>query len=144
MARYLAWITPVDLGAQIGGGPIYPEPPVDPGYGIPIGGTPSHPIFFPDVPAHPIVLPPPAPGYKPEHPIFLPPPAAPANPIYIPSPVPPQQPGEPAHPIVIPPPPPDAPLEPVVGWTARTGWVVVFVPAEGTVLPTPSGGGGKK
>jgi hypothetical protein len=25
-----------------------------------------------------------------------------------------------------------------IGWSEQTGWVVVFVPAEGTLVPTPS------
>jgi hypothetical protein len=48
----------------------------------------------------------------------------------------------PEHPIVIPPPdgsPPNTPpLEVKVAWTASTGWIVVLVPTEGTLVPTPS------
>ena len=29
-------------------------------------------------------------------------------------------------------------FEAKVGWSEQTGWVVVFVPAEGTLVPTPS------
>lgn len=34
--------------------------------------------------------------------------------------------------------PPAPPLEMKVGWTAQTGWVVVWVPTEGTPVVTPS------
>jgi len=33
---------------------------------------------------------------------------------------------------------PQQKFERKVGWTEQTGWVVVFVPAEGTLVPTPS------
>jgi hypothetical protein len=147
MPSYLAMITIIDPGAHVGGGPVYPTGPVDPGYGIPITGRPEHPIAQPPVgiwpkPEFPVVSPPiyypPVIGGTPEHPIFYPPPGAPTHPIYLPDPIPPA-PGSPSHPIVLPEPPPDKPLEPVIGWTALTGWVVVFVPSEGTNLPTPSG-----
>lgn len=97
--------------------PIYitlPPDCVDP-------GVPSHPIYLPIYPAHPIVIPPDAvaPGV-PTHPIYLPPvvwpgPGYPAHPIYIP-------PGslgggKPTHPIALPPPevwpPPGVPAHPI-------------------------------
>jgi hypothetical protein len=49
----------------------------------------------------------------------------------------------PTHPIVL---PPDLPPEIEGGrkvewktaWTEQTGWIIVGVPAEGTLVPTPS------
>ena len=88
--------------------------PVDPGYGmsmctaarliaIPpdaIGpGLPSHPIYLPVYPGHPIVLPPDSigPGL-PSHPIYIP--VYPQHPIVIPPDA--VGPGQPEHPIVLP------------------------------------------
>jgi hypothetical protein len=77
-------------------------------------GVPTHPIYIPVYPAHPIVIPPDAvaPGV-PEHPIYFPPvvwpgPGYPAHPIVIPPDS--LAPGVPSHPIVLPPSvwPPDA------------------------------------
>ena len=34
--------------------------------------------------------------------------------------------------------PPQQKFDRKVGWTEQTGWVVVWVPAEGTLVPTPS------
>ena len=103
--------------------PLPPDgttPPQPPGIWGPPGPWPTPPIFIPpgstgdgpNVPAHPIVLPPPGSGNVPAHPIVLPPvppvaPGFPAHPIVIP---PGSIDGEhPAHPIVIPPPvPPDS------------------------------------
>ena len=110
-------------GLEVGGGPIMPTPPVDPGYGKP---TPPDMIWGgrpPPIPAHPIVLPPPPDGGEhPAHPIVIPPgqPGYPAHPIVIP-------PGgeHPAHPIVLPPAPPD----------------VSPAPPDTAVKPPPSDGG---
>jgi hypothetical protein len=98
-------------------------------------GVPTHPIYIPIYPAHPIVIPPDAiaPGV-PAHPIVIPPEEQPPGiwgggnepfptpPIVIPQPPgggPPvgiwPNPGHPAHPIVIPLPPIDAkPEHPIV------------------------------
>jgi hypothetical protein len=82
--------------------------------------VPSHPIYIPVYPMHPIVIPPGwLGGGKPEHPIVLPPPeiwpspghpahpiapgGGPTHPIVIPPDA--VEPGVPSHPIVIPPPP---------------------------------------
>ena len=51
----------------------------------------------------------------------------------------------PEHPIVIPPDlPPTTPeggkIEWKTAWTPQTGWIVVGIPAEGTLVPTPSKG----
>jgi hypothetical protein len=129
-------------------------------------GVPTHPIYIPVYPSHPIVIPPGSlGGGKPEHPIYLPPsiwpsPGHPAHPIVIPPDA--VSPGVPSHPIIIPPPPlgiwgggnepfptppiflpPDTPAEEReklliwhIGWTARTGWVVVATP--GVPHPAPS------
>src|ERR1700751_1057121 len=77
--------------------PIYVpiEPPVPPS-----GGQPSHPIYIPIYPEHPIVIVPPTA----EHPIYLPSPGDPTHPIYLP--------GAPAHPIVL---PPEQPAPPTGG-----------------------------
>jgi hypothetical protein len=65
--------------------------------------VPTHPIYIPIAPAHPIVLPPEGSGGTPAHPIYYP--VAPAHPIVLPP-----APGEPPtggttpeHPIVLPP-----------------------------------------
>jgi hypothetical protein len=101
-----------------------PEKPVDPGYGIDLG------LGFLR-PTHPIVLPPLVPDNT------LPEIPAPVDPAY----------GidvdegyvRPEHPIVLPPKPkPDLGWKKVVAWTPTTGWVVVIVPKEGTLVPTPS------
>ena len=113
-----------DPKLEIGGGPVIPtqpDKPVDPGYGIDLGL-----------------------GYlRPTHPIVLPPPVTPPTP-----PVDPEY-GidedlgylRPTHPIVLPPPLPGKPefkWELKTAWTPATGWVVVAVPKEGTLVPTPS------
>jgi hypothetical protein len=127
---------------------------------------PTHPIYLPVYPGHPIVIPPGSLGDgKPEHPIYLPPgiwpsPGHPAHPIVIPPDA--VEPGVPSHPIVIPPPPlgiwggvsppmptppiflppdtPDAEREKLIewhlGWSEDTGWVVVGTPNPDH--PTPS------
>ena len=106
-------------GLTVGGGPIMPAPPVDPGYGVPLPpGVPTHPIALPPgIPTHPIYIP---------HTIWPNPPEGQAPII--------------EHPIVIPPPeglPPSTPgLEVKIYWTPMTGWGVALIPT-GPVL-TPS------
>lgn len=95
--------------------PIYlPQPPVDPGYGYPIGGPP-----------------------RPTHPIAGVPPGVPTHPIYYP---PGSQP-HPEHPIALPPDEgtkPPEPVAPPIDWKAvwhpTEGWIVVGVPQ----FPHPS------
>jgi hypothetical protein len=153
-------------GLGVGGGPIMPQPPVDPGYGIPgppypvhpivpPGGypTPTPPIYYP--PVYPIQPLPPQPGF-PAHPIVPPggyppeggPPGVPTFPIWGPPGVelPPGS-GYPpvaGHPL----PPPgegEKPPEPIPNWAAQpvwtptTGWTVVLVPTGDQPIPTPSG-----
>lgn len=116
-------VAAVDPSLEIGGGPMPGggDKPVDPGYGIDLGL-----------------------GYlRPTHPIVLPPPVTPTPP-----PVDPEYGVDedlgylrPTHPIVLPPPSPEHPelkWEMKVAWTPVTGWVVVAVPKEGTLVPTPS------
>jgi hypothetical protein len=138
-------------------GSIDPGPPLLPAHPIYIPIYPSHPIIIPPgslgegKPEHPIYLPPGIWGPTdpfPTHPIVIPPDSV--------------APGVPSHPIVVPPPPlgiwgganepfptppiflpPDTPAEERekllvwhIGWTARTGWVVVATP--GVPHPTPS------
>jgi hypothetical protein len=102
-----------------------PERPVDPGYGVPIGGrpVPTPPIYFPPEGSQPPL------GiwggpYDPPHP---------THPIVLPPNLPP----------VIPPTggQPERKVEWKTGWTEKTGWVIVGVPAEGTLVPTPSAPG---
>jgi hypothetical protein len=148
-----------------GGPPEYPAHPIPPVPEHPIviippdcvaPGVPTHPIYLPVYPMHPIVIPPGwLGGGKPEHPIVLPPPL-PEHPIVIPPDA--VSPGVPAHPIVIPPPPlgiwgganepfPTPPIflppgerpkliEWTIGWSEDTGWVLVGVP--NVPVPTPS------
>jgi hypothetical protein len=77
-------------------------------------------------------------GAHPEHPIFFPPViSGPPGPW--PSPPIANVPGVPGSPDQ----PPGGGGEPPkfdvkVGWTPETGWVVVLVPGEGTLVPTPS------
>lgn len=112
-----------DPKLEIGGGPMPggADKPVDPGYGIDLGLGYLRPT-------HPIVLPP-----------LVTPPTPPVDPAY----------GidedlgylRPTHPIVLPPPLPGKPAinwELKTAWTPATGWVVVAVPKEGTLVPTPS------
>jgi hypothetical protein len=91
-------------------------------------GVPSHPIYIPVEPGHPIVIPPEAiaPG-TPTHPIVLPPPV-PGHPIVIPPEA--IAPGSPAHPIVLPPP---------VVWPPNVGvWPGQGAPSHPIVLPPPN------
>jgi hypothetical protein len=90
-------------------------------------GVPSHPIYIPVEPGHPIYIPPEAigPGV-PTHPIVLPPPV-PGHPIVIPPEVwPPEMANKPTHPIVLPPP---------VVWPPGPG---IDAPAHPIVLPPPN------
>lgn len=112
---------PVDPGysppwARPGGGPV------DPGYGIPETGVPR--------PMPPIYIPPE--GSQPPLGIWGGPyfPPVPAHPIVLPPDLPP----------VIPPTDgqPERKIEWKTAWTPTTGWVVVGIPAEGTLVPTPS------
>ncbi len=104
-----------------------PQPPtdlVDPGYGIDLGLGYLRPT-------HPIVLPPLVPDNT------LPETPAPVDPAY----------GidvdegyvRPDNTLPVPPKPkPDLGWQKKVAWTPATGWVVVLVPKEGTLVPTPS------
>jgi hypothetical protein len=116
-------VAAVDPSLEIGGGPMPGggDKPVDPGYGIDLG------LGFLR-PTHPIVLPPP-----------VTPPTTPVDPEY----------GidedigyvKPEHPIVLPPTPPGKPdfnWELKTAWTPVSGWIVVAVPGEGALVPTPS------
>ena len=86
---------------------------------------------------------------RPSHPIYIPPaggqpplgiwgPTDPRPGYGLPGPQP-----RPEHPIVL---PPDLPEETPEGgkiewktaWTPQTGWIVIGIPAEGTLVPTPS------
>lgn len=133
-------VAAVDPNLVIGGGPM----PGGPDLGL---GIPTHPIVLPPDPTQP--LPPVDPGYNPPGvgpgtPGTRPPPGGVdpgfGNPWFDP---------HPAHPIVLPPPgeippPIDPPTTPTLGWdlkvawTPVTGWVVVAVPGEGSLVPTPS------
>lgn len=138
----------------------WPQPPVDPGYGHPI----APPGFWPGTPPPrpqpqpPGIWGPPSPMPTPPfHPGGQPPGIwgggnvpMPTPPIWIPMPMPPGGSGaHPEHPIYYPPTiwpdppqkpqPGEPPIEAKVIWTPATGWGVVFVPTEGTELPTPSG-----
>ena len=147
MNPFLALITP--LGNPPAGGnppgiwgPTDPRPtppivlPIPPDAIAP--GVPSHPIYIPVYPAHPIVIPPGAisPGV-PAHPIVLPPPR-PEHPIVIPPDA--VSPGVPAHPIALPGdpwwPPVDPPAHPPAG-----DWEWAYSPIYGWVLVPPGGGG---
>ena len=137
-----------------------------PGPQPPPGAHPSHPIYNPAYPDNSLPQPPlgiwggrppnyvdiggPGPQPRPEHPIYFPPPGQqpplgiwggrPPNYVDIGGPGP--QP-HPEHPIVLPPDlPPTTPeggmIEWKTAWTPTTGWVVVGIPAEGSLVPTPS------
>jgi hypothetical protein len=134
-------------------GPTDPRP----GYGLP-GNQPYPDQGLPGNQPYPdqgLPRPPPPLGMwgpndpRPTPPIYIPP-AGGQPPLGIWGPTDPRPgtglPGEqpkPSHPIVL---PPDLPPElPSVGkidwktaWTPVTGWVIVGVPAEGTLVPTPS------
>ena len=118
--------------------------PVDPGYFPPgVGGPGSRPVdpgYGVDVGTGPV---------RPAHPIYIPPTGSPP-PLGHWGPVDPGYgvdvdtgPVRPTHPIVL---PPDLP--PTTGeggkitwktaWTPQTGWIVIGIPAEGTLVPTPS------
>ena len=126
------------------------------------GGVPTHPIARPPgVPTHPIYNPAypdnslPRPPGVPTHPIYIPPEGTePPLGIWGPPQMPPgywgggMGPGvkpqpHPEHPIVLPPDlPPEtgdgAKIEWKTAWTEQTGWIVVGIPSEGTLVPTPS------
>jgi hypothetical protein len=120
-------------GLGVGGGPVFP--PDVPGHPIVIPPTPGEPVH----PAFPIVLPPDSevppgapPGY-PTHPIAGPP-GAPAHPIAPP-------PGSPAHPIAPPGTPiPDTPPLWIPVWVPGYGWVAI----AGFPHPTPSKATGRR
>lgn len=139
--------------------PVQAPGPVDPGYGQPAPGVPTHPIYnppgiwpAPGVPTHPI-----APGGPP--PSVWPPPGRPTHPIYNPPGIwppptqPEPQPPHPEHPIVLPPGstvppgvgiwpdpgPPPTPEHPIVLPPDKYA-VIVYVPGLGyqaIVLPYP-------
>jgi hypothetical protein len=122
-------------------------------------GVPTHPIYNPAYPDN--TLPQPPLGMwgpndpRPTPPIYIPPEGSPPPlGIWGPPDMPPgfwgggMGPGvkpqpHPEHPIVL---PPDLPEETPEGgkiewktaWTPTTGWVVIGIPAEGTLVPTPS------
>ena len=156
------------LGIWGGGNVPMPSPPMmpggggnwgqanDPGYGVPIGGggRPTHPIYNPAYPDNTL----PGQGLGtwgggnvpyPTPPIYIPPTGSPP-PLGIWGPTDPRPgyglPGEqpkPSHPIVLPPDlPPETPeggkIDWKTAWTPTTGWVVIGIPAEGTLTPTPS------
>lgn len=98
-----------------------------PDHGLP--PFPSHPIYFPPEGAQPPlgIWGPndPRPGYG------LPGPQPhPEHPIVIPPGLPPTIPGEGGG--------PERKMEWKTAWTAETGWVVIGIPKEGTLVPTPS------
>jgi len=105
-----------DPTLSIGGGPIPPQSPVDPGYGVPLPpGQPIHPIWGP-------------PGFNPPGPGM--PPGIGGGPI-IPEP-PPTQPPDP--PDEIKPPPPEGGW----GWHPDYGWG--YFPGQGgKPQPVPPG-----
>ncbi len=120
------------------GGQPYPDNSLPGGQ----GGRPTHPIYYPPYPDN--SLPP-----FPSNPIYIPPEGAqpplgiwgPTDPrpgYGLPAPQP-----HPEHPIVLPPDlPPTTPdggkITWKVVWTPQTGWAVIGIPAEGTLVPTPS------
>jgi hypothetical protein len=133
------------LGLTIGGGPIFPPDTSPPEPGPP--GHPEHPIWgppgielppgagFPPVAGHPLPPIPPTgePPGRPTFPIWGPPgielpPGSGYPPVA-------------GHPL---PPPGTEPPKPILGWEAKpvwttdTGWVVVLVPKDETLVPTPS------
>lgn len=157
MQSFFALITPLGGGAYPDNTLPQPQPPSRP------PGVPTHPIYMPPYPDQ--GLPPfPSQGLPgsqprpdqglppyPSHPIYIPPvggqpplgiwgPTDPRPGYGLPGPQP-----HPEHPIVIPPGlPPTTPeggkIEWRTAWTPQTGWIVVGIPAEGTLVPTPSKG----
>ena len=131
-----------------GGGPPHIWGPTDPRPTPPIvvippgsisDGVPTHPIYIPIYPAHPIVIPPGSiGGGKPEHPIYLPPgiwgptDPFPTPPIFLP----PDSigPGVPTHPIYLPPviwgPTDPRPSPPIYVPDPVRGISIVYVPAR--------------
>jgi|SRR5215472_15160468 len=115
---------------HVGGGPLPPQPPVDPDYhppgvgeGLP-GGPPG--IWG-------------GPGGLPK------PPAYPAHPIVIPPTPPTVDPPVPAHPIVLPP-PVDPPTEPPGSGATPEGWFWHWQdpPGQWLLVYNPPGGGKPK
>lgn len=150
---------PVDPGYS----PPWARPPVDPGYSPPWARPqpprPTHPIYNPAYPDNTLPGSQPRPDQGlppfPSHPIYIPPEGAPPPlGIWGPPDMPPgfwgggMGPGvkpqpHPEHPIVLPPDlPPTTPeggkIEWKTAWTPQTGWIVIGIPAEGTLVPTPS------
>lgn len=139
---FFARITPLQGGHPDQGLPGEEEP-VDPGYGVDVGGTPEHPIVLPPLPgvwppagkpSLPIYLPPevwPGPGFKPMPPIHIP--IGPDNTL-------------PPNVGIWPPLPPDTGLAGKVAilvWVLGVGyrWFVYDAGLEvggGPVMPTPS------
>jgi len=127
-------------GLGVGGGPIMPPAgPVDPGWGIPEGGRPAHPIAPPGQPpgiwiggppvaAPPIYLPPVNPG-EPPLTIWGPGDPRPQPPIHLPGPPPDVTPSPPD--VAVKPPPADG------------GWGYIGAPGFGWGY-FPQGGAGPK
>jgi hypothetical protein len=110
--------------------------PVDPGYSPPWARPqpPRPDNSLPPFPSHPIYIPPE--GSQP--PLGIWGPTDPRPGYGLPGPQP-----HPEHPIVLPPDlPPETPeggkIEWKTAWTPQTGWIVIGIPAEGTLVPTPS------
>jgi hypothetical protein len=150
MAGYLAYIIPVETGGLGGPRPDNTLPGQQPGIWGPPGPWPTPPIAMP--PGGSAGQPPGIWGPtdpRPTPPIYIPPEGSPP-PLGIWGPTDPRPgyglPGpqpHPEHPIVPPPNlPPTTPeggkIDWKTGWTPATGWVVVGIPAEGTLVPTPS------
>jgi hypothetical protein len=104
-------------------GPTDPRP-TPPIYIPPAGGQPPLGIWGPTDPRPGTGLP----GNQPYPDQGLPP--HPAHPIVLPPGSPPTVPGEGGG--------PERKVEWKTGWTAETGWVIIGIPAEGTLVPTPS------
>lgn len=120
-------------GLQIGGGPMPGGPELGgPGWGW-IPGTPGQPNW-PNLPGFWPGTPPPRPHPQPPLVIWGPGDPRPTLPIAGWDPGSGTFPGGGGgdH---------KPKFEAKVGWTAETGWVVVFVPLEGTLVPTPSAEG---
>ena len=157
MQAFLAMIIPVGSGPYPDNTLPMPQPPSQggppgiwgptdprPGYGLP-GSQPRPDNTLPG--QQPGIWGPNDP--RPTPPIYIPPeggqpplgiwgPTDPRHGTGLPA----EQP-KPTHPIVLPPNlPPTTPeggkIDWKTGWTQATGWVVIGIPAEGTLVPTPS------
>jgi hypothetical protein len=134
------------FGLSVGGGPIVPPDAMPPDSGPP--GQPIHPIWGPPG------FNPPGPGMPPGiggGPIYPPPgggggpPGSPTFPIWGPPGIelPPGSGYPPVAGHPLPPPGTEVP-KPILGWeaqavwTADSGWAVVIVPKDDTLVPTPS------